>query len=582
MKKRKTVRRVLFGTYTVIIVLSFFVLAAVLSLLQLSEIRGRTLNRLEQESGATALSVNREIDQMRTMAMNISYSTRMQDRLVLPKAAGESEKLSAILSLIILPNRPIDQINIYTLDGMRISSGLVNQVAPARPEDQVWYADLQDPERTQTLLFTGTDEELAKFSTDPYGREFMTLAMNNYDNFGTFCGFIEIKQRISRLTGLFSAFGTDYGEQLYFFDREGQQIWPQEKTADGLFEEVRRKGFPEDWTGYGGGMVRCESVAGSFYLITGVQAESLLRPARSQILIIVGTTLAILILTIVFSNLASRRITTPIAEISNQIADIDIEHPAPLPELKTDVQEIQTLHRAFDRMQGTLSGHVTKLLELQNQEMQSRILALQAQMNPHFLYNSLQALQAMSEEGMNAEITEMCQAMAGILRYISSDSAQKVPLEDEMKHTREYLRCMEIRYQGDLSWNISVPEEMKRVLVPKLCVQLLAENAIKFTTTLRPPYHVEIRGELKENAYELYIRDNGPGFEPETLTALEEQMREIQRTGTLPSLKINGMGILHVFIRFRLLYDDFEFRLENNPEGGACVMIGAGINEQSV
>ena len=59
-------------------------------------------------------------------------------------------------------------------------------------------------------------------------------------------------------------------------------------------------------------------------------------------------------------------------------------------------------------------------------------------------------------------------------------------------------------------------------------------------------------------------------------------MREIQRTGKLPSLKINGMGILHVYIRFRLLYDDFMFRLENNPEGGACVMIGVGINEQSV
>ena len=582
MKKTKTVRQVLFGTYTVIIVLSFFLLAAVLSVVQLSEIRGRTLNRLEQESGATALSVNREIEQMRTMAMNISYSTRMQDRLALPKSAGESEKLSSILSLIILPNRPIDQINVYTLDGMRISSGLVNQVAPARPEDQVWYAELQDPERTQTLLFTGADEELAKYSTDPYGREFMTLAMNNYDNFGTFCGYIEIRQRVSRLTGLFSTFGTDYGEQLYFYDREGQQIWPREKTADGLFEEVRRKGFPQEWTGYGGGMIRCESVSGSFYLVTCVQAENLLRPARSQILVIVGTTLAILILTVVFSNLASRRITTPIAEICEQIADIDIEHPVPIPELKTDVQEIQTLHQAFDRMQGTLSGHVTKLLELQNQEMQSRILALQAQMNPHFLYNSLQALQAMSEEGMNAEITEMCQAMAGILRYISSDSAQKVPLEDEMRHTREYLRCMEIRYQGDLTWETVLPEEMKCVLVPKLCVQLLAENAIKFTTTLRPPYHVEIRGKLRGNAYELYIRDNGPGFKPETLAAIEKQMQEIKRTGTLPSLKINGMGILHVFIRFRLLYEDFEFRLENNPEGGACVMIGAGINEQSV
>ena len=582
MKKGKSVRRVFFGTYTIIIVLSFFVLAAVLSLLQLSEIRSRTLNRLEQESMAAALSVNREIDQMRTMAMNISYSTRMQDRLVLPKAAGESEKLSAILSLIILPNRPIDQINIYTLDGMRISSGLVNQVVPGSPEDQIWYADLTEPDRTQTLLYTGPDERLAKFSTDPYGREFLTLAMNNYDNFGIFCGYIEIKQRISRLTGMFSAFGTDYGEQLYFFDREGRQIWPREKAEDKLFEEAQQNGFPGEWTGSGVGMFRCESVSGSFYLITSVQAENLLRPAWKQILIIAGTTMAILILTIVFSHLASRRITTPIAEICDQITDIDIEHPAPLPELKTDVLELQTLHQAFDRMQGTLSGHVAKLLELQNQEMQSRILALQAQMNPHFLYNSLQALQAMSEEGMNEEISEMCQAMAGILRYISSDSAQKVPLKDELEHTREYLRCMEIRYQGDLTWEINVPAEMEHVLVPKLCVQLLVENAIKFTTTLRPPYHVEIRGVLWDSAYELYILDNGPGFETETLAALEEQMREIQRTGTLPSLKINGMGILHVYIRFRLLYDDFMFRLENNPEGGACVMIGAGINEQSV
>ena len=582
MKKGKSIRRVFFGTYTVIIILSFFVLAAVLSLLQLSEIRSRTLNRLEQESRAAALSVNREIDQMRTMAMNISYTTRMQDRLVLPKAAGESEKLSAILSMIILPNRPIDQINVYTLDGMRISSGLINQVVPAGPEDQIWYADLTDTGRTQTLLYTGQDESLAKFSTDPYGREFLTLAMNNYDNFGIFCGYIEIRQRVSRLTGIFSAFGTEYGEQLYFYDQEGQLIWPRKKTEDRLFEEARQKGFPGEWTGYGGGMIRCEAVSGSFYLITGVQAENLLRPARKQILIIFGTALAVLILTIVFSHLTSRRITGPIAEICNQITDIDIEHPAPLPELKTDVLELQTLHQVFDRMQGTLSGHVAKLLELQNQEMQSRILALQAQMNPHFLYNSLQALQAMSEEGMNGEISEMCQAMASILRYISSDSAQKVPLEDEIKHTREYLRCMEIRYQGDLAWEISIPAEMNHVLVPKLCVQLLVENAIKFTTARRPPYRVEIRGILRNSVCELYIRDNGPGFEAETLDALEEQMREIQRTGKLPSLKINGMGILHVYIRFRLLYDDFMFRLENNPEGGACVMIGVGINEQSV
>ena len=234
-------------------------------------------------------------------------------------------------------------------------------------------------------------------------------------------------------------------------------------------------------------------------------------------------------------------------------------------------------------MQTTLSGHVTQLLELQNQEMQSRMLALQAQMNPHFLFNSLQVIQAMADEGMDAEIAEMCQSMAGILRYISSDSAQQVPLEKEILHTRDYLRCMEIRYQGDLSCEIDLPEEMNPVPVPKLCVQLLAENAIKFTTTQLPPYRIRIEGSVTEDSYELRIRDNGPGFGEDTMEALREQMVEIRRTSTLPSLKINGMGILHVYIRFFLLYGErFIFRLENNPEGGACVVIGGDWNGQAV
>ena len=85
------------------------------------------------------------------------------------------------------------------------------------------------------------------------------------------------------------------------------------------------------------------------------------------------------------------------------------------------------------------------------------------------------------------------------------------------------------------------------------------------------------------HSYELRIRDNGPGFDPETRAALTAQMEEIRRTATLPSLKIQGMGILHVYIRFFLLYGEgFVFRLENNPEGGACVVIGGEWHGQAV
>ena len=594
MRKRaargRTVRGTLLGTYTVLILLAFSVLAAVFSLIQGHRVRGEVLDALCQQTQAAASAADREIDQMRTMAMNITYSTRMQDRINLSSGTSgglseEADRLSMILSLIIFPNRPIDQINLYTRDGIRISSGLHNEIARDRVEEKEWFGPLAEQENHQFLYFSGRDGMLTKYVTDAYGREYVTLVMENYDNFGNRYGYIEIKQRISRILSAMMAYRSGYGETLSFYDREGKRVFPMGGEEDSLFAAAEQNGFPERFVAAGDGKLVCCAPAGrgQFLVVMSIREADLFRPVRDQITVILLITLGALVTTVLASMLVSRRITKPLAEICGQIGEIDIGQPAPLPELNSDIREIQTLHTAFSRMQTTLSGHVAKLLELQNQEMQSRMLALQAQMNPHFLFNSLQAIQAMADEGMNAEIAEMCQSMAGILRYISSDSAQLVPLEQEILHTRDYLRCMEIRYQGDLAYEISLPEEMKTVPVPKLCVQLLAENAIKFTTTLRPPYRIRIEGAVSDENYELRIRDNGPGFGTETMEKLREQMEEIRRTSTLPSLKINGMGILHVYIRFFLLYGEhFIFRLENNPDGGACVVIGGERNGQAV
>lgn len=231
-------------------------------------------------------------------------------------------------------------------------------------------------------------------------------------------------------------------------------------------------------------------------------------------------------------------------------------------------------------MQAKLAESVNKQLMLQSQEMQSRLLALQSQMNPHFLYNSLATIQAMADEGMNEEITIMCQSMSNILRYISSKEGPQVTLAAELSCTEDFLRCMVIRHQGDLSYTIDVPDEMLSIKVPKLCIQLLVENAIKFASTRRPPYLVSISGRSDQTCYEITIKDNGPGFSPEILSMLHKKIEEINKTGLLPSLEINGMGILNVYIRYRLLLGNrLIFRLENNKEGGACVTIGEKYNE---
>lgn len=594
MQKRqgrgRTVRGTLLGTYTVLILLAFAVLATAFSLIHGNRVRSEVLNTLSQQAQSMAAAADREIDQMRTMAMNITYSTRLQDRLYLRQRTSgglsvEADRLSMILSLIVFPNRPIDQINLYTRDGIRISSGMDNEITRDSAETKPWYGPLSEQENAQLLFYSGRDEKLSKYVTDAYGKEFVTLVLENYDNFGTRCGYIEIRQRISRILSAMMAYRPGFGESVFFFDREGKQIFPAAEEGEALFALAADRGFPGAFTAAGDGRLLCCVPAGrgQFYTVMSIRGADLFRSVRDQIVTILLITLGALMVTVLASGLVSRRITRPLADICDQVGRIELEHPEPLPAVDSDIREIQTLHTSFSRMQETLSGHVTKLLELQNQEMQSRMLALQAQMNPHFLFNSIQAIQAMADEGMDAEIAEMCQSMAGILRYISSDSAQLVPLEKEIRHTKDYLRCMEIRYQGDLACEVILPPEMDPVPVPKLCVQLLAENAIKFTTTRRPPYRIRIEGTMSGDCYELRIRDNGPGFDPETRAALTAKMEEIRRTATLPSLKIQGMGILHVYIRFFLLYgEDFVFRLENNPEGGACVVIGGKWHGQAV
>ena len=230
-------------------------------------------------------------------------------------------------------------------------------------------------------------------------------------------------------------------------------------------------------------------------------------------------------------------------------------------------------------MQSQARTALANELLLQNREMQSRMLALQAQMNPHFLYNSLSTIQAMAAEGMTDEIDMMCQNISGILRYISSDDQQMVDLKEGLKHTRAYLECMRTRYDGQLFYSIDVPDKMQKCQIPKLCLQLIVENAVKFTTRKRSSCVINIQGHLSTQSWELSVMDNGPGFTPEELDILKEKIAQIDEKEVLPNLEINGMGLMNIYIRLKLLYKDQHiFRLSNNIPEGAYITIGGTLS----
>jgi LytS/YehU family sensor histidine kinase len=122
---------------------------------------------------------------------------------------------------------------------------------------------------------------------------------------------------------------------------------------------------------------------------------------------------------------------------------------------------------------------------------------------------------------------------------------------------------------------------MQNIKIPKLCLQLIVENSIKFTTkSIKPPWKIEVIGTISHSYWQISISDNGKGFGDNEINDINNKINEINKTGLLPNLEISGMGLMNIYIRFKLLYKGSHiFRISNLASGGAQLTIGGNINE---
>ena len=248
---------------------------------------------------------------------------------------------------------------------------------------------------------------------------------------------------------------------------------------------------------------------------------------------------------------------------------------------QTKIREIDKLHDSINENILSMKTSTDSLMILKEQEVQAQMLSLQSQMNPHFLYNSLSTIGEMAQEGLTEPVSRMCDMITEIMRYISSNREQRSSLEEELEICDMYLDCLQMRYQDHLTWTIDVEDDMLDIMIPKLCIQLLVENAVRSITTQAPPWHVSIICTQDEREWRVTVSDNGPGFDPEVDRRLRAQMDQILADGILPSLKIQGMGLLNIFIRLYLLDGiPFVFDMGNRPEGGAFVTIGGILSKK--
>ena len=288
-----------------------------------------------------------------------------------------------------------------------------------------------------------------------------------------------------------------------------------------------------------------------------------------------GISIILMLAAITFSVAAawslSRSIYTPIKKLHDITATITKND---LQALVTgdNVDEITELGLSFNIMIGKIRDLLDSKIKEQENLKKAEMRALQAQINPHFLYNTLDTIIWMSESKKNEQVIEIVSALSKFFRISLSKGRDWITIAEEVEQTRSYLTIQKIRYRDVLDFEIDLDERISDNTILKLILQPLVENALYHgIKNKRQGGTIYVRAKLKdENEILLEVEDNGIGFTEEKLAQLQEELADDSGDIRMES----GFGIGNVNKRIRLYYGkQFGLTVRSKYNIGTCVTL---------
>lgn len=287
-----------------------------------------------------------------------------------------------------------------------------------------------------------------------------------------------------------------------------------------------------------------------------------------------------LALSLGYIYLTSRQLTRPIQQLQRFMETTRLDNiEAEIPE-KISNDEIESLYVSYKDVLSRLNASMLKEKRMSLLSLQAQFDLLQAQVNPHFIYNVLNVI---SNRGMVSDdevICDICSELAGMLRYSTNTKDKYATVRQEIEYLELYLGLLKYRYDYKLSYEIRIDDRLYNQPLPKIVLQQLAENAVNHGYGASSDViRVEVTGELTCDGWFLKVHDDGNGIEKQKLDEINHNISSIRdkltndRSGV--ELEIGGMGLVNTYARLYLLYnDDLIFEIRPGREKGMDVVIG--------
>ena len=295
--------------------------------------------------------------------------------------------------------------------------------------------------------------------------------------------------------------------------------------------------------------------------------------AKTRQVIALGIVVSSYLIVFLMASFSSfgKKITKPIEELCNytmKLADGNLAVNAP----KSNIHEIEMLGEQYDQMVIRIGELIRNIKEEQELKRKTELKLLQAQINPHFLYNTLDTIVWLAEGKQHQKVVEMITALSSFLRIGLNNGRDFITVREEAEHIKSYLLIQHFRYEDIMDYEIDFEERIGDYSILKLTLQPIVENALYHgIKNCRKKGFLRISGWKEKGDILLKVEDNGIGMKPEDVSTMQEM---IKRKGGTDSHLREGFGIVNVAERIRLNFGEaYGLSIESEYGTGTAVTV---------
>lgn len=527
--------------------------------------------------------LNSYLEEVDSIAKNVNYNYYLQDYLEtvikeeddyvdsgIGKNMRSYEMSSQAFSDTLLSRADISSIMIFGKKKMLLNRSMYTYQKVALDYSKLdWYA--KAVAKPQDAIITGPNRH-SFFDTDD---EVISLSreVQSYEN-GTFRGVILINLNMNKITEICNSFQEKQENFICIINDKGELVYEQQNGRERFaFDEKENR--QELNTALGKTKESCFRLnyRGEKYLVTRTDMKTTgwtlvsmvpYKSVMAETMAISGVMILAVAITLIVTLLLLNRILTgvvkPLKKLEKYMVQVNPDNMDQLMEILTD-DEIGHLSMKFNQMMDRIRNLKEQVIEEQEDKRKYELQALQAQINPHFLYNTLDSIIWMAETN-DSNIVAMTEALAKLFRISLNKGNEEISLERELEHVKNYLIIQSMRYADKFTYEISAEPGVERCRTIKLILQPIVENCIYHgIKKKRGTGKITIRAYRREQNLIIEVSDDGCGMPEEICRKILSDEIESE------NISGSGIGVKNVNERIQLRFGK-KYGLSYSSEEG--------------